>query len=153
MMTHAEWLKTNSNPDLWAHVEPHLEGLQVFRAFPLSWTSATPGERKIFLCPVVGLITLVTAFHEIGHTKTWKLGIEDRMWHEDAAWEWARNNCPVWNRRTQKYAYHCRRSYEHYGKLLGCIAEHEYQKLIVNELKDAGFSPDQIGPIPPRPKV
>jgi hypothetical protein len=153
VMTYAAWAQANSKPKLWAHVEPYLDGLAVLRPRPdFTHCSATPCEGKIFIAPVVGIITLVTAFHEIGHIKTWNLVVEDVMWHEEAAWGWARKKCPLWDKRAQKFAFYCLRSYEHGDSVIGRMAEHEYTRPLVNELIDAGFPPDVVGPIPPRPK-
>lgn len=154
MMSYAACLKANSDPKLMAHVEPHLEGLEVLPPWPyLTYSSATPGAKEIFLAPVVGLITLATAFHEIGHIKTWQEGVRDRMWHEERAWGWARENCPFWNKRTDRFVFYCLRSYKHGPSKTGRWAEHEYTRMFVNELRDAGFPPDLVGPIPPRPKL
>ncbi len=153
-MPYSAWLKTKSAPKLWAHVEPHLEGLEVLQPWPfLTYSSATPGAKEIFLAPVVEIITLASAFHEIGHIKTWKEGVRDRMWHEETAWEWARGNCPSWNHEAQKFAFYCLRSYKHEASDIGRWAEHEYTRMFVNELRQAGFPADLVGPIPPRPEL
>ncbi len=140
-----EWLKSHSDPKLWAHVKPHLEGYEVYRATPFLYAFATPTKNRVIIPPVVGPITLVTAFHEIGHMKTWKAGITDEVGHEDAASEWAKINCPLWTRQAQNYVRQCQRSYKYKGEPAGLKAEHEYMSIFAKELNDAGFSREEIG--------
>lgn len=71
--------------------------------YPLAY----PTLRRVHVRPIESVNDYCTALHELGHVVLNHAPEQSRTWKELLAWEWARENSPVWSGEMDDFRVWC----------------------------------------------
>jgi hypothetical protein len=100
-------------------LQAHIEQLAADNGVTVDWRDITNARawrksKRVRIQPIKSVVTYAVALHELGHVVGVQRGV--RIDKETQAWEWAKANALVWNKRMKQTASKLLRSYVNWSR-------------------------------------